>query len=75
MGRMISSQRERQDGMAELGLVDISDVAPNPDYMMQDLEGYAESRKKDRAKQEEKNFKVDDQFLEVYREVEASHGK
>jgi hypothetical protein len=75
LGKFITSKRERQDEMAIQGVAEISDISSNDNYLLDDLQSHAEMKKRDLEKQKEKSFKVDDDFLETYREVEARSGR
>ena len=75
LGEYITSKQHRQNKMAELGVAEISDVAHNDNYLLEDLQSHAASKKRDLEKQKENSFKVDDDFLETYREVEARSGR
>jgi hypothetical protein len=75
LGEYITSKRGRQDAMARHGVAEISDVANNDNYLLDDLQSHVAMKKRDNELQEEKNFKVDDDFLETYREVEARSGR
>lgn len=74
LGEYITSKRHRQDTMAVHGVAEISDVASNDNYLMDDMESHARSKKRDIAKANSETI-VDSQFLEVYREVEARSGR
>ena len=74
LGEYITSKRHRQDTMAVNGVAEISDVASNDNYLMDDLESHVRVKKRDIAKAKSET-KVDNEFLEVYREVEAHSGK
>lgn len=74
LGEYITSKRHRQDTMAVQGVAEISDVASNDEYLMDDIESHARSKKRDIAKAKSETV-VDNEFLEVYKEVEARSGR
>ena len=49
-------------------------VASNDNYLVDDLQSHASMKKRDLAKKE-KEKPMDDEFLEVYKEVEATSGR
>lgn len=74
LGEYITSKRARQDKMAELGMVEMSDVASNDNYLLDDMQTHVNMKKRGIDKKSEETV-VDDKFLEVYKEVEANSGR
>ncbi len=74
LGEFITSKRHRQDKIATEGLVEMSDVASNDNYLLEDMQSHVNMKKRDLKKKEAETV-VDDAFLETYREVEATSGR
>ena len=70
LGKYITSKRERVWEMARLGVAEIPDIASNDEYLLDDMESHARVKKRDIAKREA-DKPMDDEFIEIYKEVEA----
>jgi len=67
LGMVVSGKRQRDEEIRARGLVETSDVAPNSNYIVDDMSSYARAAKRQTAPD-----KMDDGFLDAYREAEAN---